>query len=114
MVCISILILLAGIFPFLANFGVIPKFIPTSGTGYYILIIVIGLIGLIYAFINVTMIGLAKIVTICLTLMTVMGGILPFISNFLPINLPTSGPAYSGLIILIGLIGLVYGLISIG
>ena len=113
---ISILIILAGILPFLGEngLGIISPAIPTSGIGYSILVICVGVFGLIYAIVNRLLMGPERFVTICLALLTIMGGILPFTSELIKIPLPTSGPLYSGLIILIGAIGLVYGVIAIG
>jgi len=44
--------------------------------------------------------------------LTVLGGLLPFVISFLPEPLkaiPTSGPVYQGIIVVIGLIAIVYG-----
>ena len=113
---ISLIIILAGVLPFLGEngLGIISPSIPTSGMGYSIIIICIGIFGLIYAFVNRLLMGPERFVTICLALLTILGGILPFITEFISFPVPTSGPLYSGLIILIGAIGLIYGVIAIG
>jgi len=113
---ISLIIILAGILPFLGEngLGVLSPSIPIKGVGYSIMIICIGVFGLIYAFVNRLLMGPERFVTIILTLLTIMGGILPFMSGFINIPIPTSGPLYAGFIILIGLIGLVYGIMAIG
>jgi hypothetical protein len=113
---ISILIILAGVLPFLGEngLGILPTSIPTSGIGYSILVICIGIFGLIYAFVNRLLMGPERFVAIVEALLTIMGGIFPFTSEFISLPLPTSGPLYSALIILIGAIGLVYGIIAIG
>ena len=113
---ISLLIVLAGILPFLGESGlnILPAAIPTSGMGYSIIITVIGIIGFIYGVVNGFLMGLEKFVLISVAIMTVLGGILPFISALITLPIPTSGPLYSALIIIIGLIGLVYGIMGIG
>ena len=53
-----------------------------------------------------------KIMLIFVGVLTVLGGLLPFIVNFFPEPLnaiPTSGNVYQGIIVLIGLIAIVYG-----
>jgi hypothetical protein len=111
---LGILIILAGVLPFLNNFGILPSFIPTSKPGYQFIIIAVGIIGLIYGLMNSLVFGTEKFVTIAIGLLTILGGILPFIQNFLPAVIPTSGILYSGLIIVIGIIGIIYGFIALG
>ncbi len=113
---LGFLIVLAGVVPFLGDSGlkIIPEGIPTSGTLYYGIIIVIGAIGIIYGFFNHMLLGVEKFVTIIVGLMTVFGGVMPFIASFLPETIPTSGPLHSGIIVVIGLIGIIYGMISVG
>ncbi len=113
---ISIIIIFAGVIPFLGEggLGVLPESIPTSGLGYSILVICIGIFGLVYAIVNRLLMGPERFVAIVLALMTILGGILPFISEFISFPVPTSGPLYAGLIIVIGAIGLVYGIIAVG
>jgi hypothetical protein len=111
---LGVLIILAGVLPFLNNFGVLPSFIPTSKPGYQFIIIAVGIIGLIYGLMNSLVFGTEKFVTIAIGLLTILGGILPFIQNFLPAVIPTSGILYSGLIIVIGIIGIIYGFIALG
>lgn len=113
---ISILIILAGVLPFLGEggLGVLPASIPTTGLGYSVVIVCVGVFGFIYGIVSKLLMGPEKLVAIIEALLTIMGGILPFTSQFISIPLPTSGPLYSGLIILIGAVGLVYGIIAIG
>ena len=111
---LGILIILAGVLPFLNNFGILPSFIPTSKPGYQFIIIAIGVAGLLYGFLNPMIFSTEKFIVISLALLTVLGGILPFIQNFLPAVIPTSGILYSGLIIVIGIIGIIYGFIALG
>ncbi len=47
--------------------------------------------------------------------LTILGGLLPFLSskNFLPAflqGIPTSGPVYQGIIVAIGVVAFVYGI----
>jgi len=111
---IGILIILAGVLPFLDNFGILPDIVPIEQPGYQFIIIAVGILGLLYGLINSMLFGAEKFVTIALALLTILGGILPFIQNFLPAIIPTSGPLYSGLIIVIGVIGMIYGFMAMG
>jgi len=112
-VIIGILIILAGILPFLSNFNVLPASV-LQKPGYQFIIIAIGIIGLLYGFMNSMLFGTEKFVTISIGLLTILGGILPFIQNYVPAIIPTTGPLYSGLIIVIGVIGIIYGFIALG
>ena len=111
---LGVLIILAGILPFLDGFGFIPSIIPTTQPGYQFVIIAVGIVGLIYGFLNSLLFGFERFVTIIIGLLTVLGGILPFLQNFLPTFIPTTGPLYSGVIIVVGVIGLIYGFIALG
>jgi hypothetical protein len=111
---LGVLIVLAGVIPFLSNFGVLPEFIPVENPGYSFIIITIGILGLIYGAFNSLLFGFEKFATIAIAALTLFGGILPFIQSFLPEIIPTSGPLYSGIIILIGIIGLIYGFVALG
>ena len=45
--------------------------------------------------------------------LTVLGGLLPFIASLFPEplnSIPTSGPVYQGIIVVIGLVAIIYGL----
>jgi hypothetical protein len=116
MVFLSILIILAGILPFIGKdgLGIVPAAVPTTAPGYSFIIIAVGFIALIYGVMNKMMIGTEKFVTFSIGLVTILGGLLPFIKSFVPIAIPTAGPLYSGIIILIGAIGLIYGASTIG
>lgn len=116
MILISILIILAGMLPFFGQNGlnILPVAIPTTAPGYSFIILAVGFISLIYGVMNKMIFGTEKFVLCSVGLMTILGGLLPFIKNFIPIPLPTSGPLYSGIIILIGLIGFIYGASKIG
>tara|TARA_Y100000310_G_C20511594_1_gene729157 strand:- start:575 stop:937 length:363 start_codon:yes stop_codon:yes gene_type:complete len=113
---LGLLIILAGAIPFLGadSLNVLPGSIPSSGMNYAIIIIVIGALGLVYGFINKMIMGAERIITIIIGLLTVLGGILPLISELVPAFIPTSGPVYSGIIIIVGLIGFVYGVMGMG
>ncbi len=106
---LGILIILAGILPFLSNMGILPTAVPVQKPGYQFIIITIGILGLLYGAMNSMLFGTEKFVTMALALLTILGGILPFIQNFVPAIIPTSGILYSGLIIVIGVVGVIYG-----
>ena len=112
LIIIGVMIVLAGALPFLSSIGV--DTVPTDGPVYSFIIIAIGAGGLIYAIMNVTMMGFSKFVTASIALMTILGGLVPFITSFLPSTIPTVFPIYNLMIVLIGAIGIVYGLISVG
>ncbi len=99
--------ILAGILPMISP--VLPSFIPTTSPGYQFLIIAIGILGLLYAAFNSMILGTEKFVTMALAALTIIGGILPFLQNFIPLGLPAGGIFYSGIIIAIGIVGIAYG-----
>ncbi|MFH1439723.1 MAG: hypothetical protein ABIG89_04095 [Candidatus Woesearchaeota archaeon] len=106
---IGLITVLAGILPFVGSFIGLPTQ-AISGIGYSIMIILIGALGLLYGFMSMSLIGGTKFVMVCLGLLTMLGGIIPFLTNVLPISIPTTGPLYSGIIMIIGVLGFVYGL----
>lgn len=109
---IGILTVLAGILPMVSP--LLPSFVPTTSPGYQFLIITIGILGLLYASFNSMLFGTEKFVTISLALLTIVGGVLPFIQNFVPLGLPITGILYSGIIVLIGVVGIIYGFMALG
>ena len=111
---LGILIILAGLLPLLGSIGIMPNSAITKAPGYQFVIITIGIIGLIYGAFNSLLFGFEKFATISIALMTILGGILPFIQNFVPAAIPTSGPVYSIIIVVIGIIGMIYGFIALG
>ena len=111
---LGVLIILAGILPFLGNLGMVPSFISTERPGYQFVIIAVGILALLYGVFNSLLFGFEKFVTISIALLTILGGIIPFLQNFLPAVIPTTGPLYSIIIIAIGVVGLVYGFIALG
>lgn len=115
LVFLSFLILLAGILPFLGSSGlnILPEAVPVVTPGYSLIIISIGTIGLIYGIMSHMLFGIEKFVVISLAMMTILGGILPFIASFIWLPIPTSGAVYSGIIILVGILGVVYGVTSL-
>ena len=111
---IGILITLAGILPFLKSFGLLPEAVPTVGAKYSILVIVVGAVGLVYGIINKMIMGIERVATIVIAALTILGGILPLIGSLVPSFIPTSGPFYSLIIIIIGVIGIIYGMMALG
>ena len=111
---LGILIILAGLLPLLGSTGIMPNSAITKAPGYQFVIITIGIIGLIYGAFNSLLFGFEKFATIAIALLTILGGVIPFLQNFMPALIPTSGPLYSVIIIIIGIIGLIYGFIALG
>lgn len=111
---LGILIVLAGVLPILSSLGLLPAAIPAEKPGYQFIVIAVGVIGLIYGVMNSMLFGTEKYVTIAIGILTILGGILPFIQNFVPAGIPTSGLLYSAMIIVIGIVGMVYGFIAMG
>ncbi len=111
---IGLLTLLAGILPFLKNFKILPNIIPAAGIFYYLIIIAIGIIGIIYGIMNPTgmLFGVQQFMVVFIGLLTLAGGVLPLISKYVAF-IPAaflSGIIYSVIIILIGIIGIIYGI----
>ena len=110
---LGVLIILAGVLPFLGNLGIVPSSISVE-PGYQFVIIAVGILALLYGVFNSLLFGFEKFVTISIAFLTILGGIIPFLQNFLPAVIPTTGPLYSIIIIAIGVVGLVYGFIALG
>jgi len=110
-VIIGLLTIFAGILPFLGSFGILPAGIPTSGPFYSGIIILIGIIGFLYANKTFGLWGSQKFVISVLAILTIFGGIIPFLVSMklVPVSIPSSGPVYSAIIILIGIIAVIYG-----
>lgn len=107
---LGVLTIIAGILPFLSSLSVIPQSL-TSGPLYYAIVIVIGVGGLLYGFMNQMLMGMQKFMAIVLGLLTVLGGILPLVNGMIKI-LPAAflaGWIYSLIIIAIGVTGIIYG-----
>ena len=107
---IGLLTIFAGIIPILDYYKIISSPVPTTGWVYALLIIAIGVIDLLYSFLaHVDLIGFQHVVTGVIAGLTILGGVLPFMENFVPSVVPTSGPMYYGIIIFVGVIGFIYG-----
>lgn len=111
---LGILIILAGLLPLLGSIGIMPNSAITKAPGYQFVIITIGIIALIYGAFNSLLFGFEKFATIAIALLTILGGIIPFLQSFVSPIIPTTGPLYSIIIIIIGIIGLIYGFIALG
>lgn len=110
-VVIGLLTMLAGVLPILDHFGIIKSPIPTTGWAYSLIIIVIGIIDLLYSFLaHIDLLGFQHVVTGVIALLTIMGGVLPHLHKSLPAFIPVSGVGYYSVIIVIGLLGFIYGL----
>ena len=105
---IGLLMLLAGILPLLASFGILPAIVPTSGVFYSGLVILIGFIGFLYGIKSRFLQFKDKFVISALGILVVFGGLLPFLidMNLIPKVIPVSGPIYSGIMTFIGVITL--------
>ena len=106
-VFIGMLTILAGVLPFFNGFGVVPS----SGPVYSGIIIFIGFIALWYAIKTFGLWASQKFIVSVLALLIILGGIVPFLVSMklIPSTVPSSGPVYSGIIILIGIIAVLYG-----
>ena len=106
-VFIGMLTILAGVLPFFNGFGVVPF----SGPIYLGSIIFIGVIAFLYAVKTFGLWGSQKFITAMLALLIIFGGLIPFLvtMSLIPSTVPSSGPVYSGIIILIGIIAVLYG-----
>ena len=111
---LGILIILAGLLPLLGSIGIMPNSAIAKAPGYQFVIITIGVIALIYGAFNSLLFGFEKFATIAIALLTILGGIIPFLQNFISPVIPTTGPVYAIIIIVIGIIGLIYGFIALG
>ncbi|MBR9676652.1 hypothetical protein GOV04_00735 [Candidatus Woesearchaeota archaeon] len=103
---VGVLTILAGVLPLVDGFVSLP--IPTSGMVYYLIIIAIGAVSLFYGFSN-QVFGTQRFMTIMFALLILLGGLLPFIANFVTLPIPTSGAIYSAIIIVVGAITMFYG-----
>ena len=106
-VFIGLLTMLAGVLPFFDGFGIVPF----SGPVYSGIIILIGVIAFWYAVKTFGLWGSQKFITAVLALLIIFGGLIPFLvsTKLVPNTVPSSGPVYSGIIILIGVIAVIYG-----
>ncbi len=108
----GLMTVLAGVLPFAGNFNILPAYIPTTGMWYYGIIIGIGVLGFIYGVTNPGMLlyGTDRFIPVFLGILTLFGGVLPFVQNFGFLKMvPATGLIYSGIISLIGIIGIIYG-----
>lgn len=106
---LSLLIIFAGIIPFFGD----KSFIPNKGTGYSIVLIVLGILVIIFGIINQLLMGVEKIFIVLQGLLVIGAAVLRFIPALLP-SIPRDGVIFDGIIILIGFIGFFYGVIGMG
>lgn len=111
---LGVLTILAGILPLLGSVGIMSNIAITKAPGYYFVITAIGIIGLLYGMFNSLLFGFEKFATISLGILTLLGGMLPFLQNFMNLPIPVSGLVYSIIIILIGILGMIYGFVALG
>lgn len=109
---IGLLTILAGVLPLLFHLSLAPEFFAFQEPGYRFVIMAVGVIGLLYGLLNHSLMPLEKFATLTLSLLTIVGGFIPFLQNFLTLPFPTSGPIYAIIIVSIGLVGLAYSFAS--
>ncbi len=105
---LSILIIVAGALHFFENLP-----IPTKGTGYSIVLLVMGILILAASFMNQLLLGFERFFLVIQSAALIFVAILPFFGAILPF-LPREGLSYSALVILIGIAGLAYGVTGMG
>ncbi|RLE38605.1 hypothetical protein DRJ17_03410 [Candidatus Woesearchaeota archaeon] len=110
MTLIGLLVILAGILPLLARYVVAIPVTIVSGIPYTAIVVGIGMLGMIYGFVSYDLFGFQKFVMVILALMTIFGGVLPLITNFLPVlSILTQAMIYPIVIIIVGLLTFIYG-----
>lgn len=89
--------------------GILPVFsaqLPfLSGPLYYVIVLGVGIIGLIATFMNVTMMGVSKVIASVIFAIPALAGLLSLIKFPL---MPT-GIIYSAIIIIAGIVGIIFG-----
>lgn len=105
---LSILVIFIGAIPFIPNFP-----IPKQGPSYSIILIAAGIFLILIAIINQLLVGLEKFMLFIMGAALIFLAGLALLPNLFPV-LPHQGFLYSGMIILVGVIGLVYGIIGMG
>ena len=106
---LSFIIMFVGLMPFFGE----KFFVPNKGMGYAIVLIILGAIILFAGAVNTLLIGTEKFFLILQGILLAGAGLLTFYPDILTF-IPKEGPIYAGIIILIGVLGLVYGLLGVG
>ncbi len=107
---LGVLIVFAGVLPFLISFGIEVPFI--TGDMHLYMIIVIGIIAIIYDLKSMSLMGGTKVITFLIGALTIASGVLPLLDKMEIYTLPfdfLSSAVYSGIVIVIGSIALIYG-----
>ncbi|MBD3164478.1 hypothetical protein GF323_04710 [Candidatus Woesearchaeota archaeon] len=102
----SALIIAAGILHFFDNL-----FIPTKDMGYSAVLIVLGVVLIASSIVNKLLIGFERFFLFVQGILLIGVAVLPFFSALLPV-IPKQGPVYAGMVIIIGAIGLLYGVLG--
>ena len=105
---LSALIVFLGIIPFFGSFP-----IPNKGTGYSIVLIIFAVLVIAAALMNSLLMGLEKFFLLVEGVAVMIVAILPLLPGLLTF-LPREGPLYAGIVIIVGAIGLIYGLLGMG
>ncbi|RME52902.1 hypothetical protein D6783_03380 [Candidatus Woesearchaeota archaeon] len=105
----GVVTLLAGVVPFILGF--LPEQYRMFLQGYFYigLVVVIGLGGIGYAF-SQGLFGMAKGLMFLYSVLVIIGGLLPLLGRFVSLPFPVEGVVQAGIIILLGVVGTVWGL----
>jgi hypothetical protein len=105
----SILIIFAGLIPFFGD-----KFpIPNKGAAYSVVLLIFSVLMIVLSFVNRLLFGIERFVIIIQGLLLIGVSILPYFPALFTF-IPRDGFLHSLVIIIIGAIGLVYGLMGMG
>ena len=109
-VVIGVLTIIAGLIPILDSLNVFSSPFPTTGWIYAAIIIAIGIVDLLYSFLaHIDLIGFQHVVTGVIAGLTIAAGVLPFLKGIIPSIIPMTGIAYYAIIVVIGILGSIYG-----
>ena len=107
----GIITILAGIVPLLGKVVTLPSAI-SSGIGYNILVIVIGVFGMTYGIMSqMDLFGVQKFVVATVGLLTLFGGVIPFLGKVwsgMP-SLLSNTYAVPIIVVIAGISGIAYG-----
>ena len=105
---LSLIIMAAGVLHFFDKF-----FIPSKGIGYSIVLIILGIVLLASAILNNMLMGFERFFIGVQAVLLIGIANVPFFPTLLTF-LPREGPFYAAIVIIIGLIGFLYGILGMG
>ncbi|MDO8480601.1 MAG: hypothetical protein Q7S65_02160 [Nanoarchaeota archaeon] len=85
------------------------KFIPSGGIGYSVVLALLGVLIVVAGFVNNLLVGLEKFVVIMQGALVLLLGLLRWLPTFLAF-IPREGTLFPIVVIVVGGLGLVYGL----